>query len=51
VKSGRQKDGQDLSQRMDEPMRHVLRAGAELEDGKKLRAGVDGQPQHVLGAA
>ncbi len=26
-------------------MRHVLRAGAEMEDGKNLRAGVDGQPQ------
>jgi hypothetical protein len=26
-------------------MRHVLRARAEMEDGKKLRAKVDSQPQ------
>ena len=34
-------------------MRHVLRAGAEMEDGKKLRARVDSQPQpeHLCGAA
>jgi len=34
-------------------MRHVLRAGAEMEDGKNLRAGVDGQPQpqHLFVAA
>ena len=34
-------------------MRHVLRAGAEMEDGKNLRAGVDGQPQpqDLFGAA
>ncbi len=34
-------------------MRHVLRARPKLEDGKNLRAGVDGQPepQHVLRAA
>jgi hypothetical protein len=34
-------------------MRHILRAGAEMEDGKNLRAGVDGQPQpeHLFVAA
>ncbi len=26
-------------------MRGVLRAGTQMEDGKKLRAGVDGQPE------
>jgi hypothetical protein len=33
--------------------RHVLRAGAQMEDGKKLRARVDSQPQpeHLCGAA
>jgi hypothetical protein len=53
VKSGRQKGGQDLSQGVDEQMRHVLRAGTQMEGGKNLRARVDGQPQpeHVLIAA
>jgi hypothetical protein len=34
-------------------MRHVLRAGTQLEDGKKLGAGIDGkpEPEHVFGAA
>ena len=34
-------------------MRHVLRAGTQIEDGKKLCARVDGQPQpeHLFGAA
>ncbi len=34
-------------------MRCVLRAGAEMENGKKLRGGVDGQPQpqHMCVAA
>jgi hypothetical protein len=34
-------------------MRCLLRAGAKMEDGKKLRGGVDGQPQpeHLRGAA
>ncbi len=45
--------GQDLSQGVDECMRHVLRAGTQMEDGKKLRARVDSQPQpeHLCGAA
>jgi hypothetical protein len=53
VKSGRQKGGQDLSQGVDEQMCHILGAGAKLEDGEKLRARVDGQPQpeHVSIAA
>jgi hypothetical protein len=36
---------QELSQGVDEHMRRVLRAGAEIEHGQKLGAGVDGQPQ------
>jgi hypothetical protein len=34
-------------------MRHVLRAGTQLEDGKNLGAGIDGQPEpeHLFGAA
>ena len=38
---------------MDNSMRHVLRAGTEIEHGKKLRKGIDGQPQpqHLLIAA
>jgi len=34
-------------------MCRVLRAETEMEDGKNLRAGVDGQPQpqHLCGAA
>ena len=33
-------------------MRRVLRAGAEIQHGQKLRAGVDGQPEpeHLCGA-
>jgi hypothetical protein len=26
-------------------MRHVLRAGTQLEDGKNLGAGIDGKPE------
>jgi hypothetical protein len=53
VKSGRQKGGQELPQGVDNSMRHVLRAGTEIEHGKKLREGIDGQPQpqHLLIAA
>jgi hypothetical protein len=53
VKSGRQKGGQELPQGVDNFMRHVLRAGTEIEHGKKLRKGIDGQPQpqHLLIAA
>ena len=34
-------------------MCHVLRARTQLEDGKKLRARIDGQPQpqHLFGTA
>jgi hypothetical protein len=45
VKRGKQKGGQALSERVDEDMRHVLRAGAELKHGKNLRQGINGQPQ------
>jgi hypothetical protein len=53
VKSGRQKGGQALSESVDEDMCHVLCAPTQREDGKKLRTGVDGQPEpeHVLRAA
>ena len=37
--------GQALSERVDEQMRHVLRAGAELKHGKNLGERIDGQPQ------
>ena len=36
---------QELSQAMDEQVRHGLRAGAKTEDGKQLRLGVDDQPE------
>ena len=44
---------QELSQGVDNPMRRVLRAGAEIKHGQKLRTGVDGQPEpkHLSGAA
>ena len=34
-------------------MRHVLRTGTQMEHGKNLRKGIDGQPEpeHVCGAA
>ncbi len=52
MKSGRQKGGQEQSQGVDDPLRRVLRAGAEIEHGQKLGAGVDGQPQPAhLGTA
>jgi hypothetical protein len=45
--------GQALSERVDELMRHVLGAGAELKYGKNLRQGINGQPQpeDLFGAA
>src|SRR5262249_17040980 len=45
--------GQALSERLDEDMRHGLRAGAEIKHGKNLRQGINGQPQpkDLLGAA
>ena len=53
MKSGRQKGGQDLSQGVDDAMRGVLGTGAQMEDGKQLRSGVDDQPEpeHLCGAA
>ncbi len=38
---------------MNDGVRHVLCAGTQMEDGNKLREGVDGQPQpeHLLVAA
>ncbi len=45
--------GQAQPQSVDEPMRHVLRAGTQLEDGKNLGAGINGQPEpeHLFGTA
>ena len=42
-----------MSQGVDDPVRGVLRAGAEMEHRKNLGAGVDGQPdpEHVCGVA
>jgi hypothetical protein len=53
VKSGRQKGGQALSERVDEEMRHGLGARTELKHRKNLRQGIDGQPEpeNVVGAA
>jgi hypothetical protein len=51
VKSGRQKGGQELLQGVDDQVRHVLRAGTQMEDGKNLGAGIYGQPEHLCGAA
>jgi hypothetical protein len=53
VKSGRQKGGQDLSQRVDHQVRQVLRAGTQLEHRKNFRARINGQPkpEHLLGVA
>ena len=53
MKTGRQKGGQDLSQGVNDAMRRVLRARTQKEHRKKLRAGIDGQPepQHLCGAA
>jgi hypothetical protein len=40
-------------QGVDDPMRHVLRAGAQMKHRTNLGARVDGQPEpeHLLGAA
>ncbi len=45
--------GQSLSQRVDEPMGHVLGAGTQLEHRQNLRARIESQPQpeHLTGAA
>jgi len=45
VKRGTQKGGQDLSQRVDEPMGHGLCAGAELKHRNNLGEGINRQPQ------
>jgi hypothetical protein len=52
VKSGIQKGGQDVSQGVDDAMRGVLRAGTQMQDGKKLCARVDDKPEprHLFGA-
>ncbi len=44
---------QDLSQGVDEQMRHLLRAGTEMKHRNNLREGIDcqPQPQHLCGAA
>src|SRR5215831_17249770 len=44
---------QDLSERVDELVCHVLCAGTELKHGKNLGAGINGQPepQHLRMAA
>ena len=45
--------GQDLSQGMNDHVRRVLRAGAQIQHGQQLGARIDGQPQpqHLCGAA
>jgi hypothetical protein len=42
-----------LSERVDEDMRHVLRAGADLKHGQNLGERINGQPEpeHLCGAA
>jgi hypothetical protein len=44
---------QEVSQGMDDQVRRVLRAGAEIQHGQQLGARIDGQPQpqHLCGAA
>ena len=44
---------QEVSQAMDDHVRRVLRAGAEIKHGHNLGARIDGQPQpqHLFGAA
>jgi len=53
VKSGRQKGGQTLSQRVDEQMGHMLCARAELKHRNNFGEGIDGQPEpeNLFGAA
>jgi len=40
-----QKGGQELSQGMDNRMSHGLRAQTQMEHGKNLGAGIDGEPE------
>ena len=42
---------QTLSQSVDELMGHMLRTGAELKHRKNFRAGINGQPEHLVTAA
>jgi len=53
VKSGRQKGDQEVSQGVDNHVRRMLCAGAEMEHGENLRERIDGQPEpdHLCGAA
>jgi len=53
VKSGRQKGDQEALQGVDDHVRRMLCAGAEIEHGKNLRERIDGQPEpdHLCGAA
>jgi hypothetical protein len=53
VKSGRQKGDQEVLQGMDDQMRRMLCAGAEMEHRKYLRERINGQPEpdHLCGAA
>jgi hypothetical protein len=53
VKTGRQKGGQLLPQRVDEELGHVLGAGIQREDGNALAQRINGhpEPQHLCGTA
>jgi len=52
VKSGRQKGGQEVSQRVDKQMGHGLCTRAELKHGQNFGKGESGQPQpKYLGGA
>jgi len=53
VKSGRQKGDQEALQGVDDHVRRMLCAGAEMEYRKNLRERIDGQPEpdHLCGAA
>ncbi len=53
MKSGRQKGDQEALQGVDDHVRRMLCAGAEMEYRKNLRERIDGQPEpdHLCGAA
>ena len=53
MKSGRKKGGQEMLQGMDDHVRRILIAGAEVEHRKNLRERIDCQPEpdHLCGAA
>ena len=40
-----------MLQRVDDRVRRILSAGAEMEHRKNLRERIDGQPDHLCGAA